>query len=116
MLVADWWGKATDRAAERHHGRTHLLTQLLGAPSTSDTRRRKKPVSTLALGYEVLQVRDEGDEEAVPPMSVFFPPGSGRGGVKLVQAALPPSSIPVSPFVNISEHMTLAKAFVQKRS
>lgn len=84
------------KIAERHHGRKHLLTQILGSQPTDTARRRKRPLNTLALGYEVLQVRDEGDEESVPPTSVFYPPGSGGGGVGLLKAAIPPVAIPVS--------------------
>ncbi len=52
--------------AERHHGRRYLLDQLIADPSNG--KRRIKPKTgqggVLALGYEILEVRDDGDESA----------------------------------------------------
>ena len=57
--------------AERDHGRTYLLDQLLS--SSSATKRRNRAAQPrsgvggcLALGYEVLEVRDDGDEGLSP--------------------------------------------------
>jgi len=90
--------------------------------STSGPKRRKKDLKVrakggLALGYEVLEIRDEGDEglfssvysralvnrrrdaddlESAPPLSVYYPPSSHPGFTKLVPTALPPKSLSVS--------------------
>lgn len=50
--------------AERHHGRKQLIERMVN--STSGSKRRKMDVKTghggLALGYEVMEIRDDGDE------------------------------------------------------
>ncbi|WVR03075.1 hypothetical protein IAU60_000064 [Kwoniella sp. DSM 27419] len=87
--------------AERHHGRTHLLAQLdqnarkrrndhagVGAGSGSGRNGRKG----LAIGYEVVDISD-GDEDSVPPLSVFYPPSSHPSLLGLVPKALPPNSL-----------------------
>jgi dynein light intermediate chain 1 len=88
--------------------------------SASGSKRRKKEVKAsrggLTLGYEVLEIRDEGDEggslaghdwlavglgvmlivaESAPPLSVYYPPSSHKSFTKLVPTALPPKSISV---------------------
>ncbi|WVW81249.1 hypothetical protein I302_103240 [Kwoniella bestiolae CBS 10118] len=79
--------------SERHHGRTHLLSQL----NVSSKKKRSFKASRngkkgLALGYEVLDISD-GDEDSVPPLSVFYPPSSHPSLLKLVSRALPPKSL-----------------------
>lgn len=57
-----------DESAERHHGRKQLLERMVNA--TSGSERRKKEVKTgrggLAMGYEVMEIRDDGDEGMGP--------------------------------------------------
>ena len=51
--------------AERHHGRKHLIERMVNPP-LSGTKRRRKEVKTgkggLAMGYEVMEIRDDADE------------------------------------------------------
>jgi dynein light intermediate chain 1 len=88
--------------------------------STSGSKRRKKEKELkvrggLALGYEVLEIRDEGDEgvfrflppcrelnrrrrliiESAPPLSIYYPPSSHSSFTKLVPTALPPKALSV---------------------
>jgi hypothetical protein len=87
--------------------------------STSGSKRRKKDLKVsrggLALGYEVLEIRDDGDEgelyfipglqveerkgasctESAPPLSVYHPPSSHSSFTKLVPTALPPKALSV---------------------
>nr|XP_031862034.1 uncharacterized protein CI109_002447 [Kwoniella shandongensis]KAA5529106.1 hypothetical protein CI109_002447 [Kwoniella shandongensis] len=85
--------------SERHHGRTHLLSQL----SQVNNKRRKGPNDRataraqglrkgLALGYEVVDI-NEGDEDSIPPLSIFYPPSSHPSLLRLVPTALPPKSL-----------------------
>ncbi|WVQ82872.1 hypothetical protein IAT38_005008 [Cryptococcus sp. DSM 104549] len=79
--------------SERHHGRTHLLSQL--ATSSRTKKPAKQPRAQrkgLALGYEVIDIGD-GDEDSVPPLSVFYPPSSHPSLLKLVPTALPPNPL-----------------------
>lgn len=63
----DCWSdqkRSADPLAERHHGRKQLIERMVNA--TSGSKRRKEEVKTgragLAMGYEVMEIRDEGDE------------------------------------------------------
>ncbi|WVQ94127.1 hypothetical protein IAU59_001205 [Kwoniella sp. CBS 9459] len=88
--------------SERHHGRSHLLNQLASGskkkrPTRSNqphdqTRQSRNGRKGLALGYEVIDIGD-GDEDSVPPLSVFYPPSSHPSLLKLVPKALPPRSL-----------------------
>ncbi|OCF34912.1 hypothetical protein I316_03459 [Kwoniella heveanensis BCC8398] len=89
--------------SERHHGRSHLLAQLAsGSKKKRPTTRSNQPHDQhrqfrngrkgLALGYEVLDIGD-GDEDSVPPLSVFYPPSSHPSLLKLLPKALPPKSL-----------------------
>lgn len=53
-----------DQVAEQHHGRKQLIERMVN--TTSGSKRRKKEVKTgrggLAIGYEVMEIRDEADE------------------------------------------------------
>lgn len=62
-----------DEVAERHHGRKQLIERLVNSSSTSTTtataagsKRRRREVRTgkggLAMGYEVMEIRDDADE------------------------------------------------------
>lgn len=67
---------AADSKAERHHGRKQLIERMMN--STSGPKRRKKDLKVrakggLALGYEVLEIRDEGDEGMSIAISVVTP-------------------------------------------
>jgi dynein light intermediate chain 1 len=55
---------------EPHHGRKYLLNHLL-SPSTNSgpSKRRPNRAPALAMGYEVLQLRDDGDEGLIIPQS-----------------------------------------------
>jgi hypothetical protein len=56
---ARWW------KAERHHGRKTLIEKMMSSTSGSKRRKKEKDLKVrggLALGYEVLEIRDEGDE------------------------------------------------------
>ncbi|WRT63175.1 uncharacterized protein IL334_000078 [Kwoniella shivajii] len=85
--------------SERHHGRSYLLSQL-NASSSLKKKKSYKQTQThsrngkkgLALGYEVIDISD-GDEDSVPPLSVFYPPSSHPSLLKLVSKALPPKSL-----------------------
>ena len=57
--------------AERHHGRSHLLEHLIASSSRKERDKSKKEKDRekerrnglgLAMGYEVMEIRDEGDE------------------------------------------------------
>ncbi|ORY26475.1 dynein light intermediate chain-domain-containing protein [Naematelia encephala] len=95
-----WKRKNILLLSERHHGRRYLLDQLLSAPSTS--RSRVKPsnfnsrsgrTGSLAMGYEVLEVKEDGDEDSVPPVSIFYPPSSHPSITRLIPRSLPPDSL-----------------------
>lgn len=90
--------------------------------TSSGSKRRKKDQKAkvsrggLAMGYEVLEIRDEGDEgmsvlqaswqkergkvelmvESAPPLSVYYPPSSQSSFTKLVPTTLPPKALSVS--------------------
>lgn len=77
-------GQILTSTAERHHGRSYLLSKLKGEDGTANSHashRRRRVEATgatasrtatsssgagsgkaLALGYEVMHVRDDGDE------------------------------------------------------
>ncbi|WVN87585.1 uncharacterized protein L203_102768 [Cryptococcus depauperatus CBS 7841] len=84
--------------SERNHGRTHLLSHLVtrkkqlkpGLSSHADPQGSRARTG-LALGYEIIDVGEE--EDAVPPLSVFYPPSSHPNILKLVSTALPPKSL-----------------------
>ncbi|WWC67332.1 uncharacterized protein I206_101240 [Kwoniella pini CBS 10737] len=79
--------------SERHHGRTNLLSQLnLNSKKKKPFKQSRNGKKGLALGYEVIDISD-GDEDSVPPLSVFYPPSSHPSLLKLVSKALPPNSI-----------------------
>lgn len=54
--------------AERHHGRRYLLDQLLTIPLAAKRRKTRTTTGVLAMGYEYLEVRDDGDEGLVFPL------------------------------------------------
>ncbi|RXK42689.1 hypothetical protein M231_00245 [Tremella mesenterica] len=79
--------------SEKHRGRRFLLDKLSSTISNKHKPRKVSKTTALALGYEVLEMRDEGDEESAPPLSVFYPPSSAENLLKLVPASLPPNSL-----------------------
>lgn len=62
--------KLTRYTAERNRGRRYFLDQLTASSSTTAKRRNVKKTSgdkarqTLAMGYELLEVKEDGDEGA----------------------------------------------------
>ncbi|KAK6904682.1 hypothetical protein I203_105498 [Kwoniella mangroviensis CBS 8507] len=79
--------------SEKHHGRTHLLSQLnVSSKKKKSFKSSRNGKKGLALGYEVIDISD-GDEDSVPPLSVFYPPSSHPSLLKLVSQALPPKSL-----------------------
>ncbi|KAL1407301.1 hypothetical protein Q8F55_006722 [Vanrija albida] len=72
--------------AERNRGRSHLLDRLVGK------RRGGARPDALAVGYDVLQAADE--EDAAPPVSVFYPPSSHPTLLRLIDVSLPPRPLP----------------------
>ncbi|WVF66512.1 hypothetical protein IAT40_001252 [Kwoniella sp. CBS 6097] len=88
--------------SERHHGRSHLLAQLSSGSKKKRPTRSNQPHDQnrqsrngrkgLALGYEVVEIGD-GDEDSVPPLSIFYPPSSHPSLLRLVPKALPPKSL-----------------------
>ncbi|WWC90205.1 uncharacterized protein L201_005138 [Kwoniella dendrophila CBS 6074] len=79
--------------SERHHGRTHLLSQLnVSSKKRKSFKQSRNGKKGLALGYEVIDISD-GDEDSVPPLSVFYPPSSHPSLLKLLSKALPPKSL-----------------------
>ncbi|ORX35111.1 dynein light intermediate chain-domain-containing protein [Kockovaella imperatae] len=86
--------------SEKKHGRRHLIDQLVEASGSSSRRKQRqkvaqpvKPSPVLAMGYNILEVKDEaGEEDIAPPISIFYPPSSHRSMLRLIPHSLPPSS------------------------
>ena len=56
--------------AEKRHGRRYLIDQLVGSSTASSSKRKTtkkpkhdRPGTVLAMGYDVLEVKDEAGEE-----------------------------------------------------
>ncbi|WWC57570.1 uncharacterized protein I303_100102 [Kwoniella dejecticola CBS 10117] len=79
--------------SERHHGRTHLLSQLnVSSKKRKSYKQSRNGKKGLAIGYEVIDISD-GDEDSVPPLSVFYPPSSHPSLLRLISKALPPHPV-----------------------
>ncbi|KAK4688250.1 dynein cytoplasmic 1 light intermediate chain, partial [Tremellales sp. Uapishka_1] len=75
--------------SERHHGRNYLIDQLIG----SKKRKASKRNAGLVMGYQVMEIKEEGEEDSIPPLSIYYPPSSNKGLVKLLPVVLPPKSL-----------------------